>query len=70
MQKQTRNTNNVALWKEDSVVIPLVSGAVAATVAWAVGYPADLNKTRNQANVSNTAVNNLGILDTARQLIH
>jgi len=48
------------------VQVPLVSGAVAATVAWAVGYPADLIKTRIQATASRDA----GILSTARQLVH
>lgn len=47
------------------VQVPLVSGAVAATVAWAVGYPADLIKTRIQATASREA----GILSTARQLV-
>ncbi|CAB9503136.1 Mitochondrial aspartate-glutamate transporter AGC1 [Seminavis robusta] len=32
--------------------IPLVSGAFAATVAWGVGYPFDLIKTRIQASTS------------------
>ena len=45
-------------------LIPLTSGAVAATVAWAVGYPADLIKTRIQ-----TSQANLGIVETARLLI-
>eukprot|EP00522_Entomoneis_paludosa_P012384 CAMPEP_0172457714 /NCGR_PEP_ID=MMETSP1065-20121228/23753_1 /TAXON_ID=265537 /ORGANISM="Amphiprora paludosa, Strain CCMP125" /LENGTH=279 /DNA_ID=CAMNT_0013211601 /DNA_START=131 /DNA_END=967 /DNA_ORIENTATION=+ len=49
---------------EDPVLVPLTSGAIAATVAWAVGYPADLIKTRIQA--STTPV---GIMDTARQII-
>jgi len=52
------------------VQVPLVSGAVAATVAWAVGYPADLIKTRIQANASSGA--NSGsdtIRSTARQLV-
>ena len=38
---------------DDPVVVPLLAGAGAATVAWAVGYPADLIKTRIQADPSN-----------------
>lgn len=34
---------------------PLVAGAVAATVAWGVGYPADLIKTRIQAASSSSS---------------
>ncbi|KAL7563944.1 hypothetical protein ACA910_017559 [Epithemia clementina (nom. ined.)] len=55
--------------------IPLFSGAVAATVAWAVGYPADLIKTRIQsasasaAAATTTTHRHRGILDTARILI-
>jgi solute carrier family 25 carnitine/acylcarnitine transporter 20/29 len=49
---------------ESSVQVPLVSGAVAATVAWAVGYPADLIKTRVQASQTP-----LTIRQTAAQLI-
>lgn len=50
-----------------SVFVPLVSGAVAATVAWVVGYPADLIKTRIQ-HVSSTT-HPAGIVETAQQLI-
>jgi solute carrier family 25 (mitochondrial carnitine/acylcarnitine transporter), member 20/29 len=60
----------ITVLPEDSVVVPLVSGAVAATTAWAVGYPADLIKTRIQSRVNNnSSIPNLGILDTARELI-
>lgn len=38
---------------DDPLVVPLLAGAGAATVAWAVGYPADLIKTRIQADPSN-----------------
>lgn len=48
------------------VQVPLVSGAVAATVAWGVGYPADLIKTRIQAASSSSSD---GILSTGRQLV-
>ena len=44
--------------------IPLTSGACAATVAWGIGYPFDLIKTRIQA--SN---NHEGILKTTQTLI-
>lgn len=47
----------------DKAVIPLISGAFAATVAWGVGYPADLIKTRQQAGSP------LGVWDIARQII-
>jgi len=50
-------------WGEETAAVPLVSGAVAATVAWVVGYPADLIKTRQQAG------SNLGVICTAQQLI-
>lgn len=48
---------------EDSMAVPLLAGAGAATVAWGVGYPADLIKTRQQAG------SNDGVLRLARQLI-
>jgi solute carrier family 25 carnitine/acylcarnitine transporter 20/29 len=54
------------------VVVPLVSGAVAATTAWAVGYPADVIKTRIQAAASLSTSSSsapLGIFETARLLI-
>ena len=34
---------------QQSVAVPLVSGAFAATAAWVVGYPFDIIKTRVQA---------------------
>ena len=49
---------------EDTATVPLVAGAGAATVAWAVGYPADLIKTRQQAGSSK-----LGILATGKEII-
>ncbi|GAX27380.1 hypothetical protein FisN_17Lh238 [Fistulifera solaris] len=48
---------------KDNVAVPLSSGAVAATVAWAVGYPFDLIKTRQQAG------SNLSVTETASRLI-
>lgn len=44
---------------------PLVAGAVAATVAWAVGYPADLLKTRIQASTAESPT----IYGTARDIV-
>lgn len=49
--------------KGDTVTIPLVSGAFAATVAWTVGYPFDLIKTRIQAGGSQS------IIGTAKEII-
>jgi len=65
------------------VAVPLASGAIAASVAWGVGYPADLIKTRIQYNyaaataafagnsgIGRTPVTTTtGILDTGRQLV-
>lgn len=47
------------------VAVPLLSGAVAATVAWGVGYPADLIKTRLQYDKTGKQ----GIFSTARVLV-
>mmetsp|Transcript_2861 Transcript_2861/g.7917 ORF Transcript_2861/g.7917 Transcript_2861/m.7917 type:complete len:274 (-) Transcript_2861:233-1054(-) len=55
-------------WKEtpaNQVTVPLVSGGIAATVAWGVGYPFDLIKTRIQAS----AQPQHGIIATAQELI-
>jgi len=72
----TMGANNGASMVDDDqddsnlpVQVPLVSGAVAATVAWAVGYPADLIKTRIQANATATATTIPSIRATARELI-
>jgi solute carrier family 25 (mitochondrial carnitine/acylcarnitine transporter), member 20/29 len=50
---------------------PLVAGAVAATVAWGVGYPADLIKTRIQASSSSVDGHNptITIRDVARDIV-
>lgn len=53
---------------------PLVAGAVAATVAWIVGYPADLIKTRIQAASSSSAsaamdVCNPTVLEVAQDIV-
>lgn len=45
------------------ILPPLGAGAFAATVAWAVGYPADLIKTRIQAGAST------GIWNTTRGIV-
>ncbi|KAL7537630.1 hypothetical protein ACHAXR_007972 [Thalassiosira sp. AJA248-18] len=49
---------------KDDVAIPMLSGAFAATTAWAVGYPADLIKTRIQAGSGK------GIFGTAKDLVN
>ena len=49
----------------ETVTVPLVSGAFAATTAWAVGYPFDIIKTRIQA----TKGTSLGVLETGKQLV-
>mmetsp|Transcript_5364 Transcript_5364/g.10940 ORF Transcript_5364/g.10940 Transcript_5364/m.10940 type:complete len:312 (+) Transcript_5364:74-1009(+) len=58
---------------DDPVVVPLLAGAGAATAAWAVGYPADVIKTRIQAAAaaSSTAPSSasLGIIATGKVLI-
>jgi solute carrier family 25 (mitochondrial carnitine/acylcarnitine transporter), member 20/29 len=59
--------DDVSSSSSSPVVIPLVSGAVAATTAWAVGYPFDLIKTRIQARASSGT--KLGIVGTAHELI-
>ena len=48
---------------QQQVLVPLLSGAWAATVAWSVGYPADVIKTRIQAGSGK------GIIGTARELV-
>ena len=55
-----------------NIRIPLVSGAVAATVAWIVGYPFDVIKTRIQYQTSSMGQQtspSLGIVGTAQQII-
>ena len=48
---------------EDSVSVPIISGAGAATIAWGVGYPFDLIKTKHQAG------SKLGIYPLAKELV-
>lgn len=48
----------------NDIAIPMISGAFAATTAWAVGYPADLIKTRIQAGSGK------GIIGTARDIVN
>ncbi len=50
---------------EDEIVIPMLSGAFAATTAWGIGYPFDLIKTRIQAGTSTG-----GIISTAKDIIN
>jgi solute carrier family 25 carnitine/acylcarnitine transporter 20/29 len=57
-------SNKDELEGHEQVTVPLLSGAIAATVAWAVGYPADLIKTRIQASSSSRK----GIYETALEL--
>ena len=54
------------------VSVSLLSGAIAATVAWVVGYPADVIKTRIQSTTLVHGRRPVGttILGTAQQLIH
>ena len=56
------------------VSVSLLSGAIAAAVAWAVGYPADLIKTRIQAMSTTLGQHHhssrpMGIIETAQQLV-
>lgn len=54
----------------NDIATPLVSGAVAAIVAWTVGYPADLIKTKIQyTTTTTTAGEHLGIWETTRQVV-
>ena len=57
-----------------TVTVPLVSGAVAATTAWTVGYPFDIIKTRIQVTttISSTTTTTSGsrsVYATGQQLI-
>ena len=66
--------NSFATGETVPVSISLLSGAIAATVAWAVGYPADLIKTRIQAISTHSMElpqigRPLGIIETAQQLV-
>eukprot|EP00307_Rebecca_sp_RCC1486_P014129 CAMPEP_0119432550 /NCGR_PEP_ID=MMETSP1335-20130426/48009_1 /TAXON_ID=259385 /ORGANISM="Chrysoculter rhomboideus, Strain RCC1486" /LENGTH=317 /DNA_ID=CAMNT_0007458377 /DNA_START=51 /DNA_END=1004 /DNA_ORIENTATION=+ len=50
--------------------VPLTSGAFAATLAWLVGYPADIIKTRIQgASMTAGGVPAPSVLETARALV-
>ena len=59
----THNSTTVNTSTEEDIVIPMLSGAFAATTAWGVGYPFDLIKTRIQAGKS------MGIIPTAKEII-
>jgi solute carrier family 25 carnitine/acylcarnitine transporter 20/29 len=58
-----RIEKNGGLKLENDIATPMLSGAFAATTAWAVGYPFDLIKTRIQAG------SGTGIFATATMLI-
>ena len=58
-RSETDNTPTTA----DDIATPMLGGAFAATIAWVVGYPFDLIKTRIQAGGSS------GIYATAKLLI-
>jgi Mitochondrial carrier protein len=62
----TTDDNAASTMTAVPVLVSLGSGAVAATVAWLVGYPVDLIKTRIQAQTLSVS---LGIVGTARLLI-
>jgi solute carrier family 25 (mitochondrial carnitine/acylcarnitine transporter), member 20/29 len=67
----TTDDNTASTTTAVPVLVSLGSGAVAATVAWLVGYPADLIKTRIQAQTLSSSLPSvsLGIVGTARLLI-
>lgn len=50
-------------WGQDSMLVPLTAGAVAAATAWGVGYPADLIKTRIQYRGGG------GIIEVGREIV-
>lgn len=51
-----------------SVSSQLAAGGIAATVAWAVGYPFDVIKTRVQSVPNKSGVRS--VRDTAKQMLH
>ncbi|CAJ1935286.1 unnamed protein product [Cylindrotheca closterium] len=53
-------------YSHEHLTVPLFSGAFAATVAWGVGYPADIIKTRIQATEPHVVK---GIFETGLELI-
>lgn len=59
-----RIEKNGGLKLENDIATPMLSGAFAATTAWAVGYPFDLLKTRIQAG------SGTGIYATATMIIN
>lgn len=74
----TASATSIIIYDDDDMPasVPLLSGAVAATVAWAVGYPADVVKTRLQydayagiAGGSGNGKASRGIWETGRQLV-
>ena len=56
----------------DELIVPITSGAFAATVAWAVGYPFDIIKTRIQSTSGSASLSSSptgGIYKTGIELI-
>jgi solute carrier family 25 (mitochondrial carnitine/acylcarnitine transporter), member 20/29 len=66
-EQQQRNSTLSLSTSSSKYTGPLVAGAVAATVAWGVGYPADLIKTRIQA--SSSLLDNPTILTVAKDIV-
>ena len=52
----TKNVLDERQPDKTNFINPLFAGAIAATVAWGVGYPADLIKTRIQASGSHLSI--------------
>lgn len=59
------SSNDESESSHDAVAIPMISGAFAATIAWGVGYPFDLIKTRIQAGSGRK-----GIYATAKDIVN
>jgi solute carrier family 25 carnitine/acylcarnitine transporter 20/29 len=71
LQQERDNGRGVAPWLpvDSPMAPPLLAGAFAATVAWIVGYPADLIKTRLQSGASSSSAGGGGIARTARDIV-
>jgi solute carrier family 25 (mitochondrial carnitine/acylcarnitine transporter), member 20/29 len=65
---EQQQRDSISLSSSSKYTGPLVAGAVAATVAWGVGYPADLIKTRIQAS-SSSSMENPTIRTVAQDII-
>jgi solute carrier family 25 (mitochondrial carnitine/acylcarnitine transporter), member 20/29 len=68
-QQQQQRNSTLSSSSSSKYTGPLVAGAVAATVAWGVGYPADLIKTRIQASSSSSVLDNPTIRTVAQDII-